>query len=124
MSITLIRGDDQVLSCTVYTTPSKTTAMNLINVDEIWFSIKKVNRRADLDDTNVLLQKTMSGGSIVIIDEPNGLIEVTITKDDLVFAKPRARYTFDIQIKFAGDLIRTAIIDTCIFEYDVTRTNI
>lgn len=122
MSITLIRGDDQIVYTTIFTSPAKKTRMDLVNADEIWFSVKKLSNQFDGDDTNVLVQKTMTAGDIVITDASEGEIEISIDQDDLLDAQGRAKYKYDIQIRFVGNKVRTAIVDACKIEFDVTTT--
>jgi len=122
MSITLIRGDDQTIFTTIFTSPSKKERMLLINADEIWFSVKKLSNQYDVNDGNVLVQKTMSSGDIVITGAAVGEVEIHIDQGDLDEAQGRAKYKYDIQIRFIGNKIRTAIVDACKIEFDVTTT--
>jgi hypothetical protein len=123
MSITLLRGDDQKAHFTVYTTPSKTDRMSLVNVEQVWFTIKDTTVQHELTDANVAVQKLMTNGGIVITDANEGLLDVVINKNDLNFATKRRKYSYDLQLKFTGSQVRTAIIDACIIQFDVTRSN-
>lgn len=110
----MFRGDDRVFR--VAAKDSNGTAIPVTDATEIYFSVKKKT-----SDTSYILQKSKTGGGIVINDGPNGIIDVTILHADTnsIVAKT---YRYDVELEDAANKIHTLAIGQLYVKPEITRT--
>ena len=115
MSLTIIRGDTNVINTTVYTTEDMTAAQDLTACTGITFTLRRRNEAGV-----IICQKTLTDG-VAVVSAVNGTIRITLDPDDTeAEAAVRAPCVYDIETVWTGGAKYTVETGQAVLVPDVT----